>query len=849
MMFDGKKFVQVELRDAKMQFMVAPDGWYIELLNPEKNGSNPNPGGNQGTPTTLQIGKKVNVKGPCSFALWPGQRATLIQGHTLHSNEYLVAEVYDAQAARDNWEKATIEQIAPVGSDGESDAGDGALGKKKSGKEKPAEKAVEFASFSKVPDGLANGQRLIIKGTDVAFFIPPTGVKVRRDEGGQYVRGAVTLKNLEYAVLLDENGQQEYVYGPNVVFPKPTQEFIVSNTGEKKFSAYELDTLKGLHVKVIEKYKEGDTEYKVGDELFITDQVYMPRREHAIIKYGGREIHYAVAIPQGEGRYVLDRCTSNVELVLGPKMFLPDPRFQVMTRRRLTDKEVRLYYPGNEEARKFNEFLRQKVASAQASSDAEALSSLSLDSLDEDMSERDTRGAFAASAGTRRMAAREFGGAKFDRQETFTPPRTVVLDTKYDGVVIVRPWTNYAVKIVGKGNDNKGRVVVGPETMFLAYDETLEPMSLSSGKPKTTDKLIETVYLRVRGNKVGDIVSVETRDLVPCSIKLSYRVNFEGDDPNMWFEAENYVKFLCDHARSVLKSAVKKVFIAELKEKVTEIVRDAILGAKPEAAGTEREGMKFTENMMRIYDVEVLDLQVIDHEVQALLSEAQHSAVKNSLQLVIREREVQTAKAMQAFDSEELSAKRKYEQALHEASLARLNEQTALATGKEDAGRTIEAAKREFVQKLESASQAHQAMLATERQKLEVGLNAARLAAEKASVEEEQEIANGRREIKLADGDAEAKIRKALQDLDLAAHKAEVEAAVEIAKAFSPQLVTVLEQLTQTEVAKLVASNFSDLSILEGQSPMAIAARIINEFPRLKGLLPLVKEWTDRKNP
>jgi major vault protein len=33
-------------------------------------------------------------------------------------------------------------------------------------------------------------------------------------------------------------------------------------------------------------------------------------------------------------------------------------------------------------------------------------------------------------------------------------------------------------------------------------------------------------------------------------LKLVYRVNFEGDD-SKWFAVENYVKFLCDHVRSV----------------------------------------------------------------------------------------------------------------------------------------------------------------------------------------------------------------------------------------------------------------------------------------------------------
>ena len=82
--------------------------------------------------------------------------------------------------------------------------------------------------------------------------------------------------------------------------------------------------------------------------------------------------------------------------------------------------------------------------------------------------------------------------------------------------------------------DKRGnrRVVQGPDTVLLDYDETLEVLELSTGKPKTTDKLEHTVYLRVSNNKVSDVIGgVYTKDHVPIILKLSYRVNFEGD-PN-----------------------------------------------------------------------------------------------------------------------------------------------------------------------------------------------------------------------------------------------------------------------------------------------------------------------------
>src|SRR5690606_25987777 len=100
-------------------------------------------------------------------------------------------------------------------------------------------------------------------------------------------------------------------------------------------------------------YEEGGRRYQTGEELFITGQeqmIYFPRPEHAVIKYDDREIHYAVAIPAGEGRYCLDRQTGEVRLVKGPVMFLPDPRREVIVRRVLDRRQVELWFPGNQEA-------------------------------------------------------------------------------------------------------------------------------------------------------------------------------------------------------------------------------------------------------------------------------------------------------------------------------------------------------------------------------------------------------------------------------------------------------------------------------------------------------------------
>lgn len=249
----------------------------------------------------LNIGRKVNISGPISFALWPGQMAKVIKAHHLRSNQYLLVRVYDEQEAQKNWAKTVI---------------------------KTKEGADESMLLNNQVNDLSVGKLLIIKGTSVSFYIPPTGVEVVRTEAGEYLREAVTLERIEYCILLDENGNKRYVKGPDVVFPEPTEEFVVQD-GAVKFKAVELNEISGIYIKVIAPYEENGKSYKEGDELFITGKeqmIYYPRPEHAIIRYGKQDKIHSIAIPKGEGRYYLNRLTGVISLKRGPAMFLPDPR-------------------------------------------------------------------------------------------------------------------------------------------------------------------------------------------------------------------------------------------------------------------------------------------------------------------------------------------------------------------------------------------------------------------------------------------------------------------------------------------------------------------------------------------
>src|SRR5690606_12068456 len=152
-----------------------------------------------------------------AFALWPGQMVRVIKGHSLRSNQYLIVRVYDEEAAKANWKNAVI---------------------------KPQGQAGEEPSIDASVPELTMGQQLVIKGTEVSFYIPSSGMEVVAESGG-YVREAVTLERLEYCILLDEDGNKSYLQGPAVVFPSPTQAFVERN-GHKKFRAIELNENSGI---------------------------------------------------------------------------------------------------------------------------------------------------------------------------------------------------------------------------------------------------------------------------------------------------------------------------------------------------------------------------------------------------------------------------------------------------------------------------------------------------------------------------------------------------------------------------------------------------------------------------
>ncbi|MCK6551894.1 hypothetical protein L6R52_39035, partial [Myxococcota bacterium] len=713
---------------------------------PSKSGNHPTPGVSSSL-TELRVGEKVNVPGPASFPLWPGQMAKIIEGHRLKSNQYLFVRIYDAEAAAKAGPKGLgLAEGEPVGA-------------------------------------LVIGEERLIKGTEVSFYLPPTGIEVVPDAEGRLVRDAVSLERLEYCVLVGEDGRKSYVRGEAVVFPAPNQRFLERN-GQRKFRAFELSEVTGLYVKVIAPYTDDDgTAHAEGEELFITgaSKLYFPREEHAIIRYGQEDLHHAIAIPRGEGRYVLNRLTGEVTLVRGPVMFLPDPRKEVITRRVLSDRECALLYPGNQEALEHNRALRRARG---------------------EPTEAPRRTVADEPRAKERPATNEDGL----QRSRFVPPRTITLETKYEGAVSVDVWTGYAVQVV----DRRGgrRVVQGPATVLLEYDEQLEVLSLSTGVPKSHASPLSTVFLRTSGNQVSDRIELVSSDLVRTALSVKYRVRFEGTEPARWFAVDDYVKLLCDHASSLVKAAARRTTIRELRLHVTELVRDALLGEKP--GGGPRAGLSFAENAMRVFDVEVLDLLVIDQDVAARLSAAEARAIDSSITLAEREAERTRREQLEAIERALL--REAQTTAILRLELERDEHERRHLLEKEKRERAAALAKQEREAALEDAT-------------LALGVTERRLA------------------VLSAERTAELTHRRSLQGLELEALDARVRAATAHAEAVGPQLVEALRRLSDDALMSTVAENFGELAAVEGRGLLETARRYLDFAPA--HVLPVLRQVSD----
>lgn len=758
-----KKFEETQdFEKAKQLFISAPEGWYVVLKNPATDNSHPEAAKAVNSPT-LEIGRKINIAGPVSFSLFPGQMTRVIRGHRLRSNQYLLARVYDAEAARKGIGTATIVD-------------------------------TEGKEITATPEEYFVGQMIVIKGTEVSFYIPPTGIEVIPIENSnEYVRDAVTLERLEYAILKDEDGEKRYIHGPAVVFPKPTETFVAAPKGGLIFRALELSPISGIYVKVIAAYdeeKNGETiHHPIGEELFITgnDQmIYYPRPEHAMIQYDGKYMHHAIAIPEGEGRYILNRLTGEITTVRGPQMYLPDPRTEVVVKRKLTNKECDLMYPGNSEVLIYNSGLTEQAAERMAKKGLTG--SAVTDALNSVYSTANQESALAIFE----------ANANISRGVSYTKPRTITLDTKYEGVVAVDVWTGYAINVVSKSGDRE--VVIGPATRLFDYDETVEAITVPYG-----DKEEVTAFLKTENNKVSDIINAQTADFVDVQIKLSYYVDFLEDYKDSWFAVNNYAKYLCDNMRSLIKREIRTYNIKDFYADSTEIIRNIVLDINADAeteAVDKPFGRLFRTNGMLVNDVDIIGIGV-EKDIAMILEKHQDELIQKSVELADAAARMEVVTALADVKKRE----------------AELNNETALYALELEQKRTEEEMhNEEMIRAKKREAKAAEVQAQNDLQ----GILTTIQSAEMARIKEKQ--------------DAEIAHAKELAEIEKAKQEAYAATVKEIMSSIQPDLVAAISASTQAELLKEGMASISPYAIASNESVADVTNKLLRGTS-LEGLL------------
>lgn len=599
---DPEKIIEATDHSRAIQdFIVIKPSEYAIVYNPTEQYSEAYPNGQYKTgqsvemPELLYGGKRVVVSG--SFPLWPYQRVELRKIHELSTDQYLVAVVESTKVDKEApfykllckcaAIKTTVvdESVESVDQDGKELAKTENIKETidtPSGSEDSSNKEmVKLYEDEKFVFVL--GQRIVIPGNLTPTFIPPTGVEIVKDNGTQdsFIRQTVVLGPTDFCRVINEDGKITNHKGPGRIFPGPYDKFETRGSHDRIYKAYHLRTDRGILLRII------------------TDEV---NKEHLVKQ-----------LPEG--------CEKQLErnkYFKGDEVFIknidaylvPTNSFEV------THPTTREPHLGNDHEGVFVEAI----------------------GVDQES------GVYVANVDT--------GNVELIRGETklLLDPRKQIHEKRRvpgklwnlmigevephkkvdSGRMVETPWAlsvqvpnNEAVLVTGGENR---RVVEGPCIELLEYRETLEVLTLSKGRPKKENDILETCRLRVEGLQVTDEVALTAADDQVIKVEVLYGLEFTAendDEKERWFDHKNYVWLLCSNLRSRLQAAARKLSIDDLQARTADFMRDTVLGEKKEDG--PRRG--FCEHNIRINEVDVLDHRIEDREIAELLKETNREIV------------------------------------------------------------------------------------------------------------------------------------------------------------------------------------------------------------------------------
>ena len=586
----------------------------------------------------------------------------------------------------------------------------------------------------------------------------------REARQARLVRHAAVLGEKEFCVLIDPDGKREIKVGPARVFPGPYDTFMTKGSRNRTYDAYELLPQRALWLRVISSISREDMAAKMPRGVQLDKEMYYPGDEILLSGVSGfffpfNEIE--VLSPQtGEAVVGNDHSSVFIEAIG------IDQKSGIYVRD-LTTGEVRL--------------IRGKQS-------------------------------YLVDPRKEIHITRTLSIAEWNLWIAPSEPHKITNKS------MMTPW---AVSIIVPHNTAvlatsaaAQRVIEGPCVTLLEYEETLVPLRLSTGTPKSDEHPLQTCFLRTVGNRVSDIIEVETSDFVRIHIRTSYSVTFLRDHKDKWFNCENYIQVMCDHLRSIVRSRMRTIALSSLWPQVSQVVRDTILGPRGTEPGSEgRKGRFFADNGMLVTEVEILEAEIQDSVIAELMKNVQ----RESVMLAIGDRQAQekvtSAKLRSELEKQqtELQMAGKQREAQLGELVRKLKHEAELSNLRE----------RELVQ-------GEQSRLVSERELVEIRAKLERESlAQKAQLDALTREASTKASAQATLHSEEIEHLSRVRALEIQLLDAQARAVVAERTSVQPQLVEALTALGDKALLSEVAHNMNLVSLFRGKEAGEILKDIV----------------------
>ncbi|PTL82625.1 hypothetical protein [Vitiosangium sp. GDMCC 1.1324] len=436
------------------------------------------------------------------------------------------------------------------------------------------------------------GDEWLVRGP--GRYVPSAAVTVVSAEKAR------VLKETEYCVVLNpveratgriQEGRRKVISGPDVFFLEPG-EALEGDVRRK----HVLSEMQGLKLQALDDFAEpeegGEPRLrKAGDTWIVRGpRTYVPNEKVVIHK----EIS-ALSLGQGEGLYVRDLRSGKVSLVQGPCQFMPEAH--------------------------------QELHEKRLSPDAEALLGL------------------APPPPAPPLAAVDGKEGK--------APRPVPVMERVDRTraIVLRIEDNTAV-LINDFETNHARVEFGPAKVMLRPYEDVTVLDLSGSTPKRPRQL-KVLMLRLGPDFATDLFEVATRDHARLRIKLSYKWQFdvEGDSEKdkSIFRVNDFIGYVCENLASRIRQVAAENDFETFHKNASVLIRRAIFGV--DESGKARKDRLFSENQLRIIDIDIKDIAPVDDKTALKLREAIDTNIQ--IQLDASKQEAQAAAELKRIRSEE----------------------------------------------------------------------------------------------------------------------------------------------------------------------------------------------------